>query len=124
MNSIERSVIGKNFFLKVIFFKDFLRLLMFFLHPTIYTGWSTQRVHRYIFQNMHCTKKCYIQKLHSLKGYTLLCINFFYRWRRFEDLKVNFVFLNRILYFLYQNMVEYRIVSKKVLTFISPKHNS
>ena len=89
-----------------------------------YTGWSTQRVHRYISQNMHCTKKCYIQKLHGLKGYTLLCINFFYRWRRFGDLKVNFVFLNRILYFLYQNMVEYRIVSKKVLTFISPKPNS
>ena len=29
-----------------------------------YTGWSTQRVHRYIFKNMYCTKKCYIQKLH------------------------------------------------------------
>ena len=89
-----------------------------------YTGWSTQRVHRYIFQNMHCTKKCYIQKLHGLKGHTLLCINSFYRWRRFGDLKVNFVLLNGILYFLCQNMVEYRIVSKKVLTFISPEPNS
>ena len=90
----------------------------------VYTGWSTQRVHRYIFQNMHCTKKCYIQKLHGFKGYTLSCINFFYRWRRFGDLKVNFVFLNRILYFLYQNMVEHRIASKIILTFTTPKPNS
>lgn len=48
---------------------------------------------------VRCTKKFCTQKLYGSKGYTVQCIYVFYKWWRFGDLKLNFVFLNGMLFF-------------------------
>ena len=78
---------------------------------TVYTGWSTQLVHLLWLPNCALHKKILYTKVAWFKGVHLCSalMFFFYRWKRFEDLKVNFVFLNGMLYFLYQNMEEFKV---------------
>ena len=64
-------------------------------------------------------KKFCIQKLHGSKGYAVQCIYVFHRRRCFEEFKSQLCFfLNETLYFIHQNIEEYRILSEKVLAFL------